>query len=136
MYTVSYSVRLAVINPRLGPELTGGYLGDQICRKERSRYVRELVRLEPQVFIESHDRCVLSITSASYDENTKTSNTHIERYFVDKVHEIAKEHDRDNVTIDFVAQSRYVATSCIVVLVKRCCYERPTMLEFLRVGCV
>ena len=121
MYTVSYSVRLAVIDPRLGPELTGGYLGDQISRKERSRYVRELVRLEPQVFIESHDRCVLSITSASYDENTKTSNTHIECYFVDKVHEIAKEHDRDNVTIDFVAQSWHLATSCIVVLMECCC---------------
>lgn len=33
----------------------------------------------------------------------ESPNTHIERYFVDKVHEIAKEHDRDNVTIDFVA---------------------------------
>jgi hypothetical protein len=32
------------------------------------------------------------------------SCTHIERDFVDEVHEIAKEHDWNNVTIDFVAQ--------------------------------
>lgn len=51
MYTVIEGVRLAAVEPRLGHELTGGYLGDQICSKESSRYVRELVRLELQVLV-------------------------------------------------------------------------------------
>jgi hypothetical protein len=36
---------------------------------------------------------------------TECLGTHIERNFVDEIHEIAKKHDWDNMTIDFVAQS-------------------------------
>lgn len=121
IYTVSYSVRLAVIGLCLGSELTSGSLSDQICSKERSCYVGELVRLEFQVLVEAHDRCILCVILVSCRNGNRRSSTHIERYFVDKVHKIAKEHDRDNVTIDFVAQSRYLATSCIVVLMACCC---------------
>ena len=118
MYTGSDNVRMDVIELRLRLELTGGYLGDQICSEECSRYVRELVRLEFQVLVEAHDCCVLSLISVSWSGEIKRPGTHIERYFVDKVHQIAKEHDRDNMTIDFVAQSWYVATSWIVIFME------------------
>ena len=54
-----WDIMLAIAESGLEARPTTGYLGEKVCGEETSRYVREFIGLEPQIFVKAHDSCIL-----------------------------------------------------------------------------